>query len=117
MADSKINVDVDDFLESLGDYQQETANKLKTALKTCALSIEGDAKKSCPVDTGRLRSSITTDLSQINSYEASVGTNVEYAPHVEYGTSKQSAKPYLRPAFNKNVAKLEKSVKDILGGK
>ena len=30
--------------------------------------------------------------------EGAVSTNVEYAPYVEFGTSKQRAQPYLRPA-------------------
>ncbi len=29
-----------------------------------------------------------------------VGTNVEYAPFVEFGTVFRRAKPYLRPAFD-----------------
>lgn len=33
-----------------------------------------------------------------------VGTNVEYAAYVEFGTSRQQAQPYLRPAAEK-VAK------------
>jgi HK97 gp10 family phage protein len=28
-----------------------------------------------------------------------VGSNVDYAPFVEFGTSRQAAQPYLRPAF------------------
>ena len=28
-----------------------------------------------------------------------VGTNVAYAPHVEFGTVRQSAQPFLRPAL------------------
>lgn len=41
-----------------------------------------------PVDTGRLRSSITKRgpiLTRDNNIEGFVGTNVEYAPYVEYG--------------------------------
>jgi HK97 gp10 family phage protein len=32
--------------------------------------------------------------------EVLIGTSVEYANDVEYGTSKQKAQPYLRPAFD-----------------
>lgn len=49
--------------------------------------IEGDAKRECPTDQGRLRASITheviTDNGQI---KGRVGTNVEYAPYVHEGT-------------------------------
>ena len=91
--------------------------RLKNTLKKCALGIQGDAKEKCPVKTGTLRNSISTDLSQIDAYEATIGTNVEYAIYVEYGTHKRSAKPYLRPAYNKNVNKLTQELKRILGGK
>lgn len=117
MGKVDLKVDSAEFLDSLDAYNEFVSTQLKNTLKTCALGIERDAKKNCPVDTGRLRGSISTDLSQINSYEASVGTNVEYAVHVEYGTHKQSAKPYLRPAYNQNVNKLAQELKQILGGK
>ena len=117
MGKVDLKVDSAEFLNSLETYNEFVSNQLKNTLKTCALGIERDAKRKCPVDTGRLRCSISTDLSQINSYEATIGTNVEYAVHVEYGTYKQSAKPYLRPAYNQNVKKLTQELKQILGGK
>ena len=39
-----------------------------------------------------------------------IGTNVEYAPYVELGTSKMNAKPYLRPAVENNRRKIEKAI-------
>lgn len=65
------------------------------ALEMCGLQAEGYAKRLCPVDTGRLRSSITH---QVEGDTAYIGTNVEYAAYVEYGTSKMRAQPYLKPA-------------------
>ena len=90
-----------------------TSNK-DEVLKACAEQIylglagigeeaEGHAKSECPVDTGRLRDSVTyaTKLSQGRAgskaqendakpmttpedFSVSVGTNVEYARYVEY---------------------------------
>ena len=68
---------------------------IKAALEEIGQLAEGYAKKRCPVDTGRLRNSITHMTSGNSAY---IGTNVEYAPHVELGTRKQAAQPYLRPA-------------------
>lgn len=66
-----------------------------------ALRVEAAAKRVCPVDTGRLRSSITHALAQDGGdVIAMVGTNVEYALDVEFGTSKMRAQPYLRPALS-----------------
>ena len=70
---------------------------LAKALEEVGLVAEGYAKMACPVDTGRLRNSITH---QVRPSEKSVyiGTNVEYATYVELGTSRMKPQPFLRPA-------------------
>ena len=70
---------------------------LARALEEVGLVAEGYAKKACPVDTGRLRNSITH---QVRPSEKSVyiGTNVEYATYVELGTSRMEPQPFLHPA-------------------
>lgn len=67
------------------------------ALTLIGLKAEGNAKSICPVDTGRLRNSITN---AINTEENAVyiGTNVEYGPCIELGTSRRHPHPYLKPA-------------------
>ena len=93
--------DVSDLLEIREDNAQRIADAidqaLARALEEVGLVAEGYAKKACPVDTGRLRNSITH---QVRPSEKSVyiGTNVEYAPYVELSTSKTKAQPFLRPA-------------------
>lgn len=51
----------------------------------------------CPVDTGRLRSSI--EMVFVGVLAVRVGTNVEYALYVEMGTRDSPAQPFLRPAL------------------
>ena len=96
-----------------GDYKftdnsQEILNAkemaIEKALEMIGIKAESFAKKDCPVDTGRLRNSITyaTEKSQgkgkspakPEDYEklatpeetaVYIGTNVEYAESVEYG--------------------------------
>lgn len=93
--------DVSDLLEIREDNAQRIADAidqaLAKALEEVGLVAEGYAKKACPVDTGRLRNSITH---QVRPSEKSVyiGTNVEYAPYVELGTSRMDPQPFLRPA-------------------
>jgi len=49
--------------------------------------VENGAKRRAPVDTGRLRSSITTSMGTFNGKPAAfVGTNVDYAIYVHEGT-------------------------------
>ena len=83
--------------------------KIQAAIMKCVLIVEADAKRNCPVDTGRLRASISHEVIKIadDVYQGRVGTNVHYAPHVELGTNKMAAQPYLRPALEKNRAKIE----------
>ena len=82
-------------------------DRLDEAVERIAYSVEAEAKRICPVDTGRLRASIHSMRIKKGAYY--VGTNVEYAPFVEYGTKKMRAQPYLRPAVRKvvNMVKLQ----------
>ena len=64
------------------------------------IKVDRAAKDRCPVDTGRLRSSITWRLGRDSQgLLGIVGTNVTYAPYVEFGTARTAAQPYLRPAL------------------
>lgn len=65
-----------------------------------AIKVEGAAKRLCPVDTGRLRSSITWELAHDDQgLLAVVGTDVTYGIFVELGTVNAPAQPFLRPAI------------------
>lgn len=79
------------------------AMKLRTEgdLVTLGLRVQNRARQLAPVDTGRLRSSITSSGLQRDSRGAyvEVGTNVFYAGFVEFGTRRMPAQPYLRPAL------------------
>lgn len=82
---------VDNSEEVLRLFKEATAR----ALEKIGLTAERYAKKLAPVDTGRLRKSITHAVDGNDVY---IGSNVEYAPYVELGTSKQKAQPFLKPA-------------------
>lgn len=75
--------------------------KIQRALNKKAIKAVREAKKNAPVDTGRLRSSITfTELD--NFIGVKVGSNVNYAPFQEFGTENLPAQPFLRPALKKS---------------
>lgn len=60
---------------------------LAQVLQLLAFRIEREAKRNAPVDTGRLRASISTRLVPgPTGPVAEVGTNVAYAAAQEYGT-------------------------------
>ena len=58
--------------------------KLALALELIGQKAEGYAKDDTPVDTGRLRNSISNKVDGNSVY---IGTNVEYAPYVEFNDS------------------------------
>lgn len=54
------------------------------AFESIGQEAEGYAKEDCPVDTGRLRDSIS-HVYENDEQAAYIGTNVEYGVYVEYG--------------------------------
>jgi HK97 gp10 family phage protein len=73
----------------------EAAGPKQAAL--LALKIRNYAVGFTPVDTGRLRGSI--GLKRLNETTWRVGTNVDYALYVEFGTRFQAPQPFMRPAL------------------
>lgn len=86
---------------------------LTRALEKVGLVAEGYAKRLCPVDTGRLRNSITHVLDP-GGRAVQVGTNVEYGPYVELGTARQKAQPFLRPAAQDHVGEYRRIIEGEL---
>jgi len=90
-------------LDQLFDSAQGPVGK---ELLRRTVRVESGAKRLCPVDTGRLRSSITHALERdMRGLVGIIGTDVEYAPFVELGTSRMDAKPFLRPALGAEASR------------
>ena len=87
------------------DHTEEALKALaaakRQALEEMGLVAERYAAEKCPVDTGRLRASISHQVQDEDSVV--IGSNVEYAPYVELGTSRTKAQPYLRPAVSQHA--------------
>ena len=63
---------------------EKAANiNITPAIERCCILVENDAKTKAPVASGELRNSITHSVS---GTDGEVGTNLFYAPYVEYGT-------------------------------
>lgn len=56
---------------------------IEEGLRKACIVVQDAAKVKCPVDDGQLRQSITYKIEECKGI---VGTDVEYAPYVEYGT-------------------------------
>lgn len=89
------------ILENNTEYVKNAMNRaLAAAMEEIGLAGERFAKDKCPVDTGRLRNSITHVHDEGKVY---LGTNVEYAPYIEFGTSRQDPRPFLTPAATQHT--------------
>jgi HK97 gp10 family phage protein len=84
-------------------------NIVERELTDAASDIEKNAKAITPVDTGRLRASITAD---VKGLEANIGTDVEYAGFVHDGTYKMPARPFLFSAADGILEGLEERIAD-----
>lgn len=109
---------------------------LDQTLHRAAIRIQKQAKENCPVDTGKLRGSISVEKIP-RGY--AVGTNVRYGAYVEFGTGTRGdpsvphttrkywrykgadgrfhtthgmkPRPFLLPAFNKYKATIPHEIK------
>ena len=63
-----------------------------------AAKLARRAKEIVPVKEGILKGSIKDEKIRPGVYE--VSTNEEYAPYIEFGTSKMRAQPYMQPAID-----------------
>jgi HK97 gp10 family phage protein len=85
------------FLGVMGTFPHAVNAGGLEGMRIVAPLIVEKAKQYCPVDSGALRDSIYW-------YETNgqivIGAGVFYAAFVEYGTSRNRAQPFLRPAIN-----------------
>ena len=101
--------------DNTGQVVDGIDSAIGVALEEIGLSAENYAARKCPVDTGNLRGSITYEV-DAGDNAVYIGTNVDYAPHVELGTSRQKAQPFLRPAASEHGAQYRQVLKKALGG-
>lgn len=116
-----------EFTSNVDQVKRMTEAAKVAALEKMGGTAETYAKKYCPVDTGRLRASITHQKQDEDTML--VGTNVEYAPYVELGHDQEAGryvpalgkrlvashvegKPYIRPAIENHVSEYRKIVED-----
>jgi len=91
MPDDVMTVDVKDLRRVQREIEQKIkdlhGSEMLMAIRTATLIVQRDAKINAPSNTGRLRASITPAVySHAESIEGVVGSNVTYAPYVEFGT-------------------------------
>ena len=83
----------------------------KRGLEAIGLTAEGHAKKETPVDTGRLRNSISHATDDEAAY---IGTNVEYAPYVELGARGRPGVHMLQRAASEHADEYKRLMEDAM---
>lgn len=105
------------FTSHAKDVLSAEQKAARMALEIIGGKAESYAKRLCPVDTGRLRNSITHQ--QYDENTEVVGTNVEYAPFVELshhspGGKLIPGKPFLRPAAEGHAAEYKAIIEAVM---
>lgn len=101
------------FTDNSQEVLDEMARKIEAALEAIGGQAELYAKENCPVDTGRLRNSISHAHDDETAY---IGTNVEYAPEIEYRdvAHKTGRAHFLRDAAATHGDEYKQITQDIL---
>jgi HK97 gp10 family phage protein len=91
MPDQNLRLEIRGLRETQDKMEQMardlSGDAMLRGMRDATLIVERDAKKNVPVDTGRLRASITPEVQwQSKTLRGVVGTNVFYGPYVETGT-------------------------------
>lgn len=105
------------FISHVKDALNGMADAKDKALEIIGGKAESYAKRLCPVDTGRLRNSITHQ--QLDENTEVIGSNVEYAPFVELSHHTASGtlvpgQPFLRPAAENHTGEYKRIIEQVM---
>lgn len=84
----------------------------KKFLKLNGAELQKNAIEDAPYKTGFLKGSILLSIEN-QGMIARVKALAHYAPYVEYGTRKMNARPFMRPAFNRQKQQLESDLRRL----
>jgi HK97 gp10 family phage protein len=120
MADAEFKLEgIEELVTNNGKLVLELGPIVRDLLHKCVFTIERNAKLRTPIDTGRLMSSLSARTQKFPGDNASqigpgqvpewgqVGTNVNYARFVEFGTKNMKAQPYLTPGLEASKSDID----------
>ena len=120
----KLRFEIDGVEDIQHDFENLVSEqKIGRIMEQGAILVEGEAKRMCPVKTGRLMHSITHH--RISNFTQEIAATASYADYVEYGTMYMEAgtpespftytsssgkypsyRPYLRSALYHNINRI-----------
>ena len=96
------------------EVRAEMERAEQRALEKIGLYVDGEAVSRSPIVSGRLKSSWEHE---VDDEKVIVGSNVEYAPFVEFGTSRgQEAQRILTGSVEENVDNIRSITERELNG-
>ncbi len=98
---------VEEFKAVMERFDSGMQRHVHQQLASWAEDVEALAKQLVPVRTGYLRNSI---YARIQGWVAEVGAEATYACWVEFGTRYVRARPYLFPAIQEHLPRLEQII-------
>jgi len=98
---------VEEFKAVIERFDSEMRRRVHEQLASWAEEVEALARHLVPVRTGYLRSSI---YAKIQEWVAEIGAEATYALFVELGTRRMKAQPYLFPAIQEHLPRLEQII-------
>ena len=101
-----------EFISNADEIINLKDSAIERALEAIGQQAEAYAKMKAPVDTGRLRGSITH--TQEGKDTEIIATAVPYAPYQEYGTRRTKAHPFFRPAVQDHINEYKKIAEEYL---
>jgi HK97 gp10 family phage protein len=108
VAEVRVAVEgVEEFKTAMQTFDSGVQNHVQTQLASWAEAVKALARQLVPVRTGHLRDSIYAEISE---WVAEIGSEATYALFVEFGTRQMRARPYLFPAVQEHLSRLEQMV-------
>ena len=136
-----IRVKVTSHTRGLRELREAIDRNADRIVRKTAFDLQGEAMQRAPVDTGFLKNSIYVrtesssgyagatenaseqsadgrmlpEVARPREHTAIVAVGAEYGVHVELGTARRAATPFLAPAAERVRPQFEKALKGILG--
>lgn len=100
-------------LGNFSNYDAKTRRHVANVIEKSMKAVERGAQIRAPVRSGDLKKKITTKFDS-RTMQASIMANEFYAHFSEFGTEKETARPYMRPAYEDERPNLIKGIKDAV---
>jgi HK97 gp10 family phage protein len=100
-------------MSTLREKAEELERKKRVTLRLIGDLVEGTAIDLAPVDLGNFRSSIIARVEEEKS-RVIIGSNVDYARKLEFGSSNQAPDGVFKKAIYQNESNIKRAIREGL---